>query len=233
MKSFKTLITENKEMWDEIDNHHDTMPERLRHHIDNWVGVTKDQVERGSMGGIMMPDGMEENHKEIHKSAEGIRDSLRGHYGDHIMAYRGTVEGGTQSHGRKNILYSWTTNRAVAERFAGASGVEVPTHSRREIKNMHAEFMKNGKLSVHGKTYVKDPHHDGYVDIYNKHGHHVTGTDNAGVLESMHDDNQWHIERNSNLVKAKARVVSKRIPVEHVVYATNAANQKELIVRGH
>lgn len=226
MKTFKSFLIESSDVWDKINHHDKTVGEPHKTHIDNWVGLSHDQIKSGHVGGLMIPDGMEKNWKSIHKAGKPIRQALAAHHGSHITAYRGTVEGGKASTGRVGTLHSYTTDRRVAERFAGSPGQPMKVYSDKEANSLQRKVEKTGRAKFNGRHYIKK---GDYIDIHNRDGDYVTDT------TSMHDEvrshNETAIEHNAKIAKAHARVQEVKIPVRNVVWATDRANQKELIVK--
>lgn len=226
MKTFSQFLIESADVWEKINHHDKTVGEPHKTHIDNWVGLSHDQINAGQIGGLMIPDEMEKNWQSIHKAGKPIRQALASKYGSHVIAYRGTLKGGKPSHGRVGELHSYTTDRRVAERFAGSPGKQMKVYSDREANSLQRKVENTGRAKFKGKHYIKK---GDYIDIHDHQGHYVTDT------LSMHDEvrshNEYANEHNEKVTKAHARVEEVKIPVRNVVWATDRANQKELIVK--
>lgn len=232
MKSFKQFLLEqgDNDVWKEIDHHDQNAPEHIKKYIDRWVGVSHQDIKDGTTWGLMIPSSLEDNHQEVHAAGEPIRQALRKHHGDVITAYRGEPKNpGVQSTGRKNILHSYTTDKRVAARFAGAPSYRRKVYSDEEINHHQREYDTHGSTTLsNGRSYRRDPEW-GSVDMFDKHGNHITDTPSVRYdMESDRDDAREH---NSLHDEALGRVKEVKIPVDQVVWATNRANQKELIVR--
>jgi hypothetical protein len=212
--------------WDRIAEIERGVPDELARALDDWVGGPVDAVERGLSGGVMMPSTLESIPLErLNEMAAPFRDALRSEYGDTVRAYRGE-SGGGQSAGRKNILGSYTTDRAVAERFAGA-GPERPLVSPEEIAAAERMLNETGGATLGRTTYRKGE--GGYVDMYDKDGQYITDT--GSIREQIDWENSQAAAENAKRAEALARVRDVSIPIDDIMAATDRFNQKELIAR--
>jgi hypothetical protein len=159
--------------------------------------------------------------------AAPFRDALRAEYGDTVKAYRGE-SGGRQSEGRKNILGSYTTDRKVAERFAGVPQArEYPVISDEAIATAERQLAETGEATIGGRTYrLTDSK---YIDMYDQNGDLITDT--TSIADSVGADNAYAMERNAQRAEALSRVREVSIPVDDIMAATDRFNQKELIAR--
>ncbi len=222
-------LTEKYDPWKEIDHHDKNAPSNIKHHIDGWIGISHGSK---SEGGIMHSKGLEDNHHEVHKHGQAIRDALKKKHGNFITAYRGTApHSGEKATGRGNTLHSYTTDKEVARRFAGApSGPRQKVHSDTEINDHVDHLHKHGEVKYRDKTFKKN---GDYVDIYDRHDNHVTDMHHSEVKKYFHDHNNYAKNFNKKHDAADKRVKTKAIHVDRVVWASDRANQKELIVRSN
>jgi hypothetical protein len=176
----------------------------------------------------MMPRTLESIPLErLDEMAAPFRDALRAEYGDTVKAYRGE-SGGRQSEGRKNILGSYTTDRKVAERFAGVPQArEYPVISDEAIATAERQLAETGEATIGGRTYrLTDSK---YIDMYDQNGDLITDT--TSIADSVGADNAYAMERNAQRAEALSRVREVSIPVDDIMAATDRFNQKELIAR--
>ena len=241
MISFKQFIQESlskqdrekrRSMWSEIDHHDRNLDGDEKNHVDNWVGGSHKQIQSGTAHGMMIPHDLETHHEAVHARAEPIRDVIRKHYGDNITVYRGENPDQQQSHGRKNVISSWTTDKNAAHFFASGQKRYMPmkVYSEKEISTYENNLNKTGKSKVGSHLFVKNEH--GTVDHY-KNGDHISEIDH--IRDHFNANNDYAKERNKKRSQeykdASTRIKKITVPVDKVVWATNRANQQEVILR--
>lgn len=230
MLRFRQFLNENNDYdpWPDIDRHDRAATGEIADHVTHWVGMTHKDVEDGLGGGIMLPHGLEKNWKEVHSAAQPIRDALRKKHGNYIMAYRathGAMQSGAQ---RAGHLHSYTTNRKVALGFAGAPRrPRAPLHDQSRIDHHQAEIESKGVTKVGSKTFKKN---GDYIDVYSGDDDDHFDYDIRHMRDHFESENRYIRERNREHDEAESRVKMRAIPVDRVVWATDRANQKELIV---
>jgi hypothetical protein len=230
MLGFKQFLSEKDDYdpWSDIDKHDRATTGEIADHVTHWTGMTHKDVEDGAGGGIMLPRGLEQNWKEVHSAAQPIRDALRKKHGNYIMAYRATHGAKQSGAQRMGNLHSYTTNRKVALAFAGAPRFpRRPLHTQSQIDHHQAEIETKGITKVGSKTFKKNGN---YIDVYSGHDEDNFDYDIRHMRDHFESQNNYIRERNREHDEAEKRVKMRAIPVDRVVWATDRANQKELIV---
>jgi len=212
------------DFWDEARKLDADLSGKAAEAIDGWVGGPHDAVARGSIGGLMMPDRLEKMaDAELEDLARPMRAALRATYGDVLTVFRGEAGGGGQSVGRKNRLYAYSLDRAVAENFAGAQR-EVDMITEADIARAERELAATGETKVGHRALRKE---GGAIWLYDRDGQAIT--DVESVRAEAESQNAYAAEKNAERSSALARVREVQIPVESVVWATDRFNQKEII----
>jgi hypothetical protein len=213
--------------WQRIAEIDRSAPDELARALEAWVGGPADAIEKGYAGGIMMPQALESmDDATLNAFAAPVRDVLRETFGDKVTAYRGERPGGAQTTGRQNKLASYTTDRRVAERFAGAQGLaEMPIISDAELAAFQRTLDETGEVKIGPYTYRQN---GDYVDIYNRDGF---VTDTKSIADEVRGMNERATEANTERANAMANVREVSIPVDDIMWATDRFGQKELIAR--
>jgi hypothetical protein len=213
------------DIWKALKAHDNSLTGDFARAIDEWVGGAANSLDKGMAGGLMMPQRLESMDPAAWSDvARPVRDALRQRYGDAIPVYRGEAPGAGQSTGRQNRYASYTTDRAVAERFAGA-GPEVPTIGEDEIEAAEKALAATGEAKVGRHTFRAEP--EGGIGIYDRSDNFVTDT--ADIRSVIDSDNAWAAEKNAERAKALEGVREYSIPVDDVLWATDRFGQREII----
>lgn len=199
------------------------------HALDEWVGGGKNAAASGLEGGIMMPHRLEalaaSNYSDTHIDA--LRSYIRGAVGDHMTAYRGTQPHGQPTTGRRDILFSYTTDPNVAARYAGVQTPEMPILSDAQIRAAENALRTKGEVSIGGKTFRKG--NGEYIDMYDRAGNFITDTDS--LVRELANINEYMSDLNKDRAAALSRVEKRIIPIDDIFWATNRFNQREIIAK--
>ena len=191
----------------------------------NWIGGALEQHIKAN----------DDVAKEIAKSFQPVRDSIPG---DTVTLYRGIQKSDAEHtrHLKNRILESWTSDRNVAEYFAGLRSdqnkqgrsriVKIP--SKAEVQKAIAQYNAKGFTTFGGHYFLKNKEHPKYYNIYDKYKQFVTDGDNiVDQLTHWYDEyaeiNQERSERG--------QVLEKAINKNRIVWITNNLNSKEYIIR--
>lgn len=222
-------VSNNKQMWDELEAHDRNLPEKYKDAVDKWVGV--DVNKEGNE--MMIPSYLESMSNEVHAYNSKLRNVIAKYHGTHITAYRGTDPEMGQSSGRQNILFSWTTNKKAAHYFAGGMIGKpfIKVYSPKEIASYEKIISQKNKIKIGQYTYVKNQ--DGYVDKYDSYNSHIGDAESLTHHLNSHNEaaKEYNEKLSSNLKSSSARIEKRQIPIEDIVHATNRTGQEELIVR--
>jgi len=228
MKSFIQYLNEEKKInWSKIDSHYKNLPNNLKSHIDKWIGISPNDVKSGAEGGIMDSKSLEKNWKAVHKANHKIRQELKQTHGKTLTVFRGIGKNGKQ---KSRILDSYTTNRKVAEHFAGGGSKSLKPYSERDIKHHENKLNKSGRTKIGNKhlVHVKD-NGEKYISLQDDTGNEIT--DVPSVRDHIKTSNEFIHRHNKRIKDARSRVEVKQIPINRIVHATNHMNQQEIIVK--
>lgn len=220
----------NETPWSKIKEIDAALDGDMGRAIDEWVGGPHDTIAKGLEGGLMVPERLENASDTVLDGvAKPIRDLLRAAHGDTITVYRGELDGGKQSTGRKNKLVSYTTDRRVAEKFAGARAKPVKVWSAEEIAAAEKQLAETGEAKLGRTTFRRQEQDSKYVDMYDESDGFITDTKSirAFAEDSNTDAAELNGERSANIERVRA----VEIPVDSVVWATDRFNQKEIIAK--
>jgi hypothetical protein len=131
-------------------------------------------------------------------------------------------------------LESWSSDRRVAEHFAGLrSRQNGPSSlhkviSEPEVDTLVKKYEKTGFLKYAGKYYVRNKDLPQYYNIYDKNKQFVTDGDN--LKADLMSDQEWAQKSNDSKL-AKGEVIEKEIDKNRIVWLTNNLNSKEYLVK--
>ena len=169
--------------------------------------------------------------QEIEQAFKSVRDSIPGQT---IKLYRGIIHDNSFKTWEKKYLESWTSDRKVAEHFAGLrSRQDGPSSihnvvSQEDIDRMVSNYEKTGFLKFSGKYYVRNKEQPKYYNIYDKNKQFVTDGDN--IKDDLMSDAKWRAEINKEKLE-KGEVIEKDIDKNKIVWLTNNLNSKEYLVK--
>lgn len=187
----------------------------------NWIGGPLEQH-------ILAGD---EIAQEIEAAFAPVRDSLP----ERVRLYRGYVPDAAWTSWQRKHLESWTTDRRVAEHFAGLrarqdSGnsllYDVPTDA--EIQQAVAQYERRGYVKFGNKHYVRNRDNPRYYNIYDRRREFVTDGDD--LLASLKSDQAWMQKLNDERTQ-RSQLIERDIAREDIVWITNNLGSKEYIVR--
>jgi hypothetical protein len=170
---------------------------------------------------------------EIETAFEPVRVYLRQKYGDTINLYRGMVKKYNGKIYPDRVLSSWTSDKKVAEHFAGLrttrwKSLLYPEYTDAQVEDAIKTYNSTGFVSFAGKKYVRDKNDPQYFSMYDRRNEYITGSDNIEYW--LRSDNAER--RESNQAKLdNAILLNEDIPVDRIVWLTNSLNSKEFIVR--
>jgi hypothetical protein len=171
---------------------------------------------------------------EIAQEIEAAFAPVRASLPPKVSLYRGIIKDGSYTAWQKGILESWSSDRRVAEHFAGmrTSGswreLLKPVKSEEEIDQLVSKYEESGFLKIDGRYYVRNREHPEYYNIYNSKKSFITDGDD--LKKDLLSDQKWALEYNQKILD-KAEVFSSEIDRNRIVWITNSGNSKEFIVR--
>jgi hypothetical protein len=151
-----------------------------------------------------------------------------------VSLYRGIIKDGSYTAWQKGILESWSSDRRVAEHFAGMRTskewreILKPVRSEEEIDQLVAKYEASGYLKLDGRYYIRNRDHPQYYNIYNSRKSFITDGDD--LKKDLMSDRKWALEYNQKILD-KAEVFSSEIDRNRIVWITNSLGSKEFIVR--
>jgi hypothetical protein len=170
--------------------------------------------------------------QEILEAFKPVREYLQKKHGSSIKLYRGMYRANV-NYSEQRILTSWTSDKRVAEHFAGlrradkkwTSTLQEPITDA-DIKKAVDQYNKTGFVSFRGKKYKRtsDPQ---YYDIYDKSRQQITDGDN--LERDLKSDQDWINQINKSKLD-KAVVIEKNISISKIIWLTNNLNSKEYLV---
>lgn len=187
----------------------------------NWIGGPLEQS-------VLSGDGIAQ---EIEAAFAPVRAALPAR----VRLYRGYVPDEAWTSWQRKHLESWTTDRRVAEHFAGLRArqdshnnllYDVPTDA--EIQQAVGQYERTGYVQFGGKYYMRNREHPQYYNIYDRRREFVTDGDD--LLASLKSDQAWMQKLNDER-QSRSRLEERDIPREDIVWITNKLNSKEYIVR--
>jgi hypothetical protein len=191
----------------------------------NWIGGPLEKHVKAN----------DEIAQEIERAFKPVRDSIPGNT---VKLYRG-VQNQDEEHNqhlKNRILESWSSERSVAEYFAGLRTQQtkngrslmkqIPT--AQEIDQAVAQYNAKGYLNFRGKYYLRNKDNPGLYNIYDRNKQYVTDGDDIrnDLTYWLKDDEKWNEKK-----KKKSTVIEKDINKNQIIWITNNLNSKEYIVR--
>jgi hypothetical protein len=152
-----------------------------------------------------------------------------------VTLYRGLALDTGYEGWKTGVLNSWTSDRRVAEGFAGwrNHGPGFESYFRdiltdKEIDRLVDAYDRIGYTTYMGRHYVKNKSAPQYYNIYDRHRNFITdGDDIRDEITSWNDD---LIERNEE-TRRRGKVLNEEIDRDRIVWLTNSLNCKEFLVR--
>ncbi|MCK9532596.1 MAG: hypothetical protein M0R77_19040 [Gammaproteobacteria bacterium] len=187
----------------------------------NWIGGKLEQHFKAN----------DEIAQEIERAFKPVRDSIPGQT---LKLYRGIIYDDNFKTWENKYLESWSSDRRVAEHFAGLrSRQNGPSSlhkviSEPEVDTLVKKYEKTGFLKYAGKYYVRNKDLPQYYNIYDKNKQFVTDGDN--LKADLMSDQEWAKKSNDSKL-AKGEVIEKEIDKNKIVWLTNNLNSKEYLVR--
>ena len=166
--------------------------------------------------------------KEIVEAFTPIREFLKKKYGQKIKLFRGLIK---SDESPKKVLFSWTSDKKVAERFAGlrTTGwremLKDPI-SDSDIKKIVDTYNKKGFVSFRGYKYIQIKDSPEYYNIYKGNENLTDGND---LYKSLKDE-QKYIDDHNKKILDKAVILEENVDIDKILWITNKLNSKEFIV---
>ena len=187
----------------------------------NWIGGA---LEQHVLAG-------DEVAQEIESAFAPVRATLPAR----VRLYRGYVPDAAWNRWQDKHLESLTSDRRVAEHFAGLRArqnsrnsllYDVP--SDEEIKGAVDQYERRGYVKFGNRHYVRNREHPEYYNIYDRRREFVTDGDD--LLASLKSDQAWMQQHNAERL-SRGKLMERDIAREDIVWITNNLNSKEYIVR--
>jgi hypothetical protein len=233
-----------------MDRADESLPSEAQEAVSRFVGhgpgarkavfAGDDMAAFGVMSEARLEDAMSANpspegmlvRDQLRAAFEPVREALRAEFGDSVTVFR--VQGEVGEGSKPRNVVSTTLNPEFARDYTGAYR-DLKEFSPAEVDQMSSEAERTGVLKVKkGLELRREPFvWGGKVqgnswNIY-ENGEMITDTDSPRwFLESENRDAREQNARNS---KQLERVHRAEVSLEDVVWATQRANQWELIVR--
>lgn len=187
----------------------------------NWIGGA---LEQHMLAG-------DEVAQEIETAFAPVRAVLP----QRVRLYRGYVPDEAWTRWQDKHLESWTTDRRVAEHFAGLRARQDSPNSLlydgpsdQQIQRAVDQYNRTGYVKFGNKYYVRNREHPQYYNIYNRRREFVTDGDD--LKASLKSDQAWMQKLNDERTQ-RSRLTERDIPREDIVWITNNLGSKEYIVR--
>lgn len=151
-----------------------------------------------------------------------------------VTLYRGIVLDSAFKSWETKHLTSWSTEKRVAELFAGLRYGEkwqsllYPELSDDEITQAAEKYSRTGFLKFKNRYYVRNKDVPKYYDIYDRSKQYVTDGDN--LERDLRRDNETNKEMNAEK-RSRSHIMEEEIHRDRIVWITNRLNCKEFIVR--
>lgn len=174
------------------------------------------------------------NNDKVAQEIEAAFSPVRSLLPSKISLYRGIIKQGHYTTWEHGILDSWSSDKRVAEHFAGLRKAEgwkdlrYKVRSEDEINKIVSKYESTGFVKVDNRYYIRNKDHPEYYNIYNSQKSFITDGDD--LKKDLMNDVRYAKERNEQLL-AKAHVFEEEIDRDRVVWITNSAGCKEFIVR--
>jgi hypothetical protein len=198
-----------------------------RYAIDSWEVAN---LQSGSLARHI--EDNDDIAREVETAFKPVRDSIPG---DTIMLYRGIQKIGNNDDWKNRKLESWTSDKRVAEYFAGLRYRQTAKErhlfkilSSDEIDDIVKKYERTGFVRFNNYYYLRNKENPKYYDIYDKDKQYITDGDN--LRQDIEDEMSWRKEYNAEKLE-KAQVFAEPIDKNKIVWITNNLNLKEFIVR--
>jgi hypothetical protein len=198
-----------------------------RYAIDSWEAAN---WHTGSLARHI--EANDDVAREIETAFKPVRDSIPG---DTIMLYRGIIPIKNYEDWKTRTLESWTSDKRVAEYFAGLRYRQTSKErhlfkifSSDEIDDIVKKYERTGFVRFNNQYYLRNKENPKYYDIYDSYKQHLTDGDD--LRQDIEDEMSWRKEYNAEKLE-KARVFAEPIDKNKIVWITNNLNSKEFIVR--
>ena len=184
----------------------------------NWIGGPLEQHF----------ESMDEVAQEIIEAFKPVRQTLP----ETITLYRGVILDSSYSTWQKKILESWTSDRRIAEIFAGlrdeyGRALFYPVMPQSEIDRAVSKYEDTGFLKIGRRRYILNKEHPRFYNIYDDHEMLTDGDDIRRELESTARDNA---ETNQNR-KARCKLFEEEVSRDRIIWLSNVRGCKEFIVK--
>lgn len=223
--NFYNWLNENKEisMSKKIWN---TLSNKAKYYINEWeaVGWHKNNLSKSFKNN-------DEIAKEIIQKFTPIRNYLKEKYGKTIKLYRGMIK---SSNNKNSILLSWTSDKKVAEHFAGLRSpgdwklLLKKEISDKEINDAIKKLHSKGYTFFKDYKYILDKNDPTSVHVYFKNNYLTT--DYTKYLIDNFKEQQEDVQKHNKKLLDKAIIIEKNIDIDKIVWITNNLNSKEFIV---
>lgn len=198
-----------------------------RYAIDSWEAAN---WHTGSLAKHI--EANDDIAQEIETAFQPVRDSIPG---DTIMLYRGIIPIQNYDDWKNRTLESWTSDKRVAEYFAGLRYRQTSKErhlykilSNNEIDDIVRKYEKTGYVRFNNLYFLRNKENPKYYDIYDKDKQYLTDGDD--LREHIEDEMSWRKEFNAEKL-GQAQVFAEPIDKNKIVWITNNLNSKEFIVR--
>lgn len=198
-----------------------------RYAIDSWEAAN---WHTGSLAKHI--EANDDIAQEIETAFQPVRDSIPG---DTIMLYRGIIPIQNYDDWKNRTLESWTSDKRVAEYFAGLRYRQTSKErylykilSNNEIDDIVRKYEKTGFVRFNNQYFLRNKENPKYYDIYDKDKQYLTDGDD--LREHIEDEMSWRKEYNAEKL-GQAQVFAEPIDKNKIVWITNNLNSKEFIVR--
>ena len=198
-----------------------------RYAIDSWEAAN---WHTGSLAKHI--EANDDIAQEIETAFQPVRDSIPG---DTIMLYRGIIPIQNYDDWKNRTLESWTSDKRVAEYFAGLRYRQTSKErhlykilSNNEIDDIVRKYEKTGFVRFNNQYYLRNKENPKYYHIYDKDKQYLTDGDD--LREHIEDEMSWRKEYNAEKL-GQAQVFAEPIDKNKIVWITNNLNSKEFIVR--
>lgn len=163
----------------------------------------------------------------LKKAFAPVRALLASLHGKSVTLYRYQRE--IPAGSKQRFVLSWTADRKIAEAFADVTR-ELPSYAAEDIARFEKEIAATGKVKIGRHELRREPFGDDEIlMIYDRDGQQVTDTDS--VADYVADENRWAAEIAADNAPKRARVLTKSIPINDIVWVTDRAGQQEFIVK--
>jgi len=198
-----------------------------RYAIDSWEAAN---WHTGSLARHI--EANDDIAQEIETAFQPVRDSIPG---DTVMLYRGIIPIQNYDDWKNRTLESWTSDKRVAEYFAGLRYRQTSKErhlykilSNNEIDDIVKKYEKTGYAKFNNQYFLRNKENPKYYDIYDRDKQYVTDGDD--LRQHIEDEMSWRKEYNAEKL-GQAQVFAEPIDKDKIVWITNNLNSKEFIVR--